>query len=118
MGIQRNINVINYILRIAFLLLFAQHFDREINPKKNIILDTLAYTVLIGSVNVEIATRMYEFYAIGLYASMAMFLRYFNRRSKGVALIFFVLAMLILLCRYVSIFDGGSFREYRLFWEI
>lgn len=35
--------------------------------------------VLIGSFNNIVTTRLYEYYAVGLYASMALFLNSFKR---------------------------------------
>ena len=88
---------------------------KEEHPYKELILNSQAMIVLIGSMNVGTFDRMLEYYAIGLYVGMALFLNNFKGKSKLIGLTFFGVGMIGLLCRFLIIMDNGQFLNYS-FW--
>lgn len=110
-------NFINFLLRLTFFILFAWHYEFEEHPQKKMMLDTFTMMVLIGSFNNIVTTRLYEYYAIGLYASMALVLNSFEKRSKIIAYLAYGVAMIFILIRFVLTFDNGqAFLKYSLFF--
>lgn len=107
-----SMNAVNFVFRLAFFLLFAWRYEAEKHELKNMILDSLAFMVLIGSINAELITRMYEFYAIGLYGSMGLFLHNFKGKGRIVAAIIFTFALLIIMYRFALITDNGLYMNY------
>ena len=112
-----NSNFINFFVRLGLFILFAWHYESEKNINKKIILDTFTMMILIGSFNNVATTRLYEYYAIGLYSSMALLLNSFNKRSQVFIYFGYGLAMMFILARFVMTFDNGqAFMNYSLFW--
>lgn len=110
-------NPINFFIRLAFFVLFAWRYDVEEHPQKKMILDTFTMMVLIGSFNNVVTTRMYEYYAIGMYASMSLILNAFEKKSKMIASCLYGFAMIFILVRFVLTFDAGqAFVNYSLFF--
>lgn len=109
-------NFINYILRLVFFVLFAWHYSAEQHPQRKLILDATLMMVLIGSFNAVATTRMYEYFAIGLYSCMTFILHYFSEGSRRTVAVIYWGAMLFILCRYVVYFDNGLFAEYSFFF--
>lgn len=105
-------NFINFLLRLCFFIFFAVFYTREKYPYKKMVLDLMVFMVLIGSVNAELMTRLYEYYAIGLYICMALVLRHFSGKGKLIALGIYGLAMIIILCRFIGTTGGGLFINY------
>lgn len=114
---QTESSFINYCVRLCFFCIFAWHFPNEKHPQKELILDSLTMMVLIGSFNDIVTTRLYEYYAIGLYGCMALFIRNFSRRSKILASGIFGVAMLVIMVRFLATFDNGALANYSLFYE-
>lgn len=107
---------INYIIRLFFFVLFAWHYDREHCVQKKVVLDSLTMMVLIGSFNNIVTTRLYEYYAVGLYASMALFLNSFKKSSRKVVYPIYGMVMIFIMMRFIYNFDGGTmFTQYSLF---
>lgn len=72
--------------------------------------------VLIGSFNNIVTTRLYEYYAVGLYASMALFLNSFKKSSRKVVYPIYGMVMIFIMMRFIYNFDGGTmFTQYSLF---
>lgn len=112
-----NSNFINFFVRLGLFILFAWHYESEKNINKKIILDTFTMMILIGSFNNVATTRLYEYYAIGLYSSMALLLNSFNKRSQVFIYFGYGLVMIFILARFVMTFDNGqAFMNYSLFW--
>lgn len=109
-------NFINYVLRLVFFVLFAWHYSAEQHPQRKLILDTTLMMVLIGSFNAVATTRMYEYFAIGLYSCMTFILHYFSGESRRMVAVIYWGAMLFILCRYVVYFDDGLFMDYSFFF--
>lgn len=110
-------NSTNFFIRLALFVLFAWHYEAEDHPQKQLILDTFTMMVLIGSFNNVVTTRMYEYYAIGMYSSMALVLNSFEKQSKIIAYLLYGVAMIIILMRFVMTFDDGqAFMNYSLFF--
>lgn len=97
-------NIVNTFLRLGFFLFYAFVFDRIELQEKNTIFNFLMMMVMIGSVDLDGVGRIYEYYAIGLYTTMAIVLRAFRRDngSKLVALLLFFIGFEIIMIRFVS----------------
>ena len=110
-------NQINFFIRLALFVLFTWRYEAEEYPQKQLILDTFTMMVLIGSFNNVVTTRMYEYYAIGMYSSMSLILNSFERKSKLMAYFLYGFAMIFILIRFVMTFDDGqAFIKYGLFF--
>lgn len=110
-------NSINFFIRLALFVLFAWHYEAEEHPQKQMMLDTFTMMVLIGSFNNVVTTRMYEYYAIGMYSSMALVLNSFEKQSKIIVYLMYGAAMIFILMRFVMTFDAGqAFVNYSLFF--
>jgi len=107
-------NILNTLFKFIFFMVFVLHYNKEWYPKKRFVLDTMAVTCILSSINVEIMIRMYEYYAIGFYTLMAIFLHNFSNHRIVVAMVVSSV-LLIILIRFLFIFDGGSFINYS-FW--
>lgn len=106
-------NLINTFVKYAFLSLFTWHYSKENFRRKKIIYDTMAITCILSSINVEVMTRVYEYYAVGFYTIMALFLHNFSNKRILVAFLFFV-GLMVILVRFLFIFNDGLFLNYRL----
>lgn len=116
LGDERGVNLINMLLRLGFFVWFAWFYDSEEYPLKKMVLSTTAMMVLLGSINAELMTRMYEYYAIGFYTSIALLFRHFSPRSRLIVMPLFIMGFLIVFMRYVMIFADGQLLYYRLFF--
>lgn len=112
----RGLNLINLLLKMGFFIWFTRFYKQEQYPYKPMVLSFTAMTVLLGSVNAELMTRMYEYYAVGLYTCMALSLRHFSRNSKFIVMPLFLLLFLIIFVRSVIVFDNGEFLHYHFFF--
>ena len=105
-------NFIYYILRLAFLILFFKFYQFEGNEHKDMLLDSLCLMVLLGSVNVELISRIFEYYAVGLYGVMALCLNYFNSKSRKMATIIYFAGFFMIFARFLFITDNGLYLRY------
>ena len=108
-----NGNIINYSLKLLFLILFSFHYEKEDYPYKKMILDTLTMVVLISSVNQELLNRVCEYYAIGLYLSFCFVSHYFRKFDRNFVSLVFALVLVVIFIRFIHISCGGGFLEYR-----
>lgn len=106
-------NIINTVVKYAFFSLFVWHYKSEKYENKKFLVDTMAITCIFSSVNVEIVMRMYEYYAVGFYSIMALFLNNFANKRILIAFLFFV-GLMIILIRFLIIFGDGMFLQYTL----
>lgn len=113
---QSQSSSLNYLLRLSFFLLFCWRYAVEKYKYKTAILDITALMVIIGSVTSVATTRMYEYYAIGLYTCMALIPRSFSKKSKLFAVLLLGVAMLVILAQFLISFDQGHFLNYSFFW--
>lgn len=114
--IERNGNFIYFILRMTFLFLFLFHFSMEKNELKVMFLDSLCMMVLLGSINVEIASRFFEYYGVGLYGgAMALCLNCFDNKSRMRAAVIYFSGFFVILVRFLLITDSGLYSNYT-FW--
>lgn len=109
-------NIINYLFRLIFYWLFALNYNRISYPLKQFVFKTFTIVILIGSVNQSLMLRVYEYYAIGMYLSFT-FIPYYFEKNWSFVKPFYMVAMIILLARFVWITDGGLMREYYFFWQ-
>ena len=108
-------NTIYYILRFAFLILFFMYYQSERYRLKNMFMDSLCLMVLLGSINMEIMSRIFEYYAVGLYGVMALCLNYFNSKCRRLAMIIYFAGFFIIFVRFLLITDNGLYFNYS-FW--
>lgn len=114
-GVYRSLNFINLLLKLFFFIYFALFYETEKYEYKNMVLSSTAIVVILGSINAELMTRMYEYYAIGLYTCIALTFRNMNFKSKVILYPIFFIAFVIILVRSVMVFGDGIFMDYRLF---
>lgn len=105
-------NGINFVFRLVFYLFFMWHYNRNANKRNKFVLDMMEIMFIVGSINAELTTRMYEYYAIGLYAGMASILQMFTKRSRFLILSIYGLGMLIIFARFLLITDDGVLANY------
>lgn len=106
-------SVINYIFRMVIFLVLCIFYDRFTYENKDVALSTISIMVLIGSIPSELMLRMYEYYAIGLYLTLATSLELFRGKSKVIAAFIFYAVMVTIMIHGVVSFDGGVFLNYQ-----
>lgn len=111
-----DINLMNFTIRLAMVILIGVFFEKIRYEKKEEIYNASIVATLLGSIRVALATRFYEYFAIGLYGSFVMLLRALDRRSKIIYLLFLYAAMMAILVRFLLITDDGLYLNYG--WEI
>lgn len=109
-------NSINFIVRLVFYLFFIWKYNINNNTRNKFVLDMMEMMFLIGSINAELVTRMYEYYAIGLYAGMAGILQSFAKKNRFLVLMVYGCGMIIILARFLLITDGGVLANYSLWF--
>lgn len=112
-SIMQKGNTIYYILRFVFLILFFMYYQSERYRLKNMFMDSLCLMVLLGSVNMELMSRIFEYYAVGLYGVMALCLNYFNNKSRMTAAVIYFIGFLMIFVRFLLITDNGLYLNYR-----
>ena len=106
------INKINYLLRMGLYVIFYYLCrDVEVN-NRNLVMNSLSIMVLIGSINVEIVTRMYEYYAIGLYIAMGYIPFHFPEKIRKLGFCMFILMLVVIFIRFVLVTDNGLYMHY------
>lgn len=115
---QSQSSFMNYFLRLSFFVLFCWRYSAEKYKYKNAVLDIMVLMVLIGSVTSVATTRMYEYYAVGLYSCMALFPHSFEKKSKMISILFLGAAMIVIMIQFLVSFDQGHFLNYNFFWNV
>jgi len=110
-------NLINYLFRLFFFVLFCKKYDKISYKHKDFVLDSLTMTVLIGSINQPLMGRVLEYYAIGLYMCMGLLVQYFSPKSVNVYRFIFFIAMIAIFIRFLVTSDDGLNTNYYLFWQ-
>lgn len=108
-----NGNIINYLLKLSFFIMFSINYDKENYRYKKLVLDTLTMVILISSVNQELINRVYEYYAIGLYLSFGFVSHYFRKINKELVSFVFAIGLIIIFIRFIHISCDGGFLEYK-----
>ncbi len=106
-------NVVNYIFRLLAFLWLCYAYKNLKYEMKDVALSTLAIMLLLGSLQSELMLRIYEYYAIGLYLTLATCISYFKGRSKIIAAVIFYLVMMVILIRGTLTFSQGVFATYQ-----
>ena len=113
--VVRGINFINYTLRWVFTVIFSLGMERNKYEKKNTMLAISCVGILCGSINVEIFTRMLEYYMIGVYIAIAQSYKTFTKRSQGLYILILYMAFMIILIRNLHTVSGGTYMNYQLY---
>jgi len=110
-------NFVNFAVRIISLLILYMRMDGIKDEKKEVMFDTLLAMSLIGSINVSIVYRFYEYFGIGLYYTLANIPRMFNksRSSYTIAYLALIFAMIVILTRFCITMDSGLYLNYHFF---
>lgn len=110
-------NMVNYTIRIVCLMILYFRINGIQDDKKTVMFDTLLAMAMIGSINVSIVYRFYEYFGIGLYYTLANIPRLFNksRASYMLANILVVTVMLVILTRFCITMDSGLYFTYHFF---
>lgn len=113
---RQGFNTINFLFRWVFFIIFYIAVDRLQYEKKNVIFAIGAVAIICGSINVDIFTRMLEYFMIGIYVMVVLSTRLFDERSKKIyALILYILFVVILI-RNLHTTSGGLYLNYT-FWR-
>lgn len=110
-------NFINFIFRMIFYILFCYNYDRIQYKNKGAILNIFAVMILVGSINAGLMMRMYEYFAIGLYTSMAFFIEGFQMTNRKMVSYVYWLSMLVILIRFLLITDSARYFMYSTWWN-
>lgn len=105
------INAVNLLLRLSVMWLIGLNIER-INYKyiKEVFV-AIAISVVLGSINVSIVVRFYEYYAIGVYVGIVTLIKIFRKKDSAMIAIGIYLLMVIILIRYLQVgFYDGAYR--------
>lgn len=114
-GEYHSLNFINLLFKLFFFMCFAWFYETEKYEYKNMVLNSTAIVVILGSINSELMTRIYEYYAIGLYTCIALTFRQLKLQSKIILIPIFFVAFIIILIRSIMIFGNGILMNFK-FW--
>ena len=110
-------NIINFLLRVICLYILYINIAKIKDPKKTFMFDILLTMCLIGSINVAIVIRFYEYYAIGLYYTLANIPRMYkkDRQSYLLSYSLVLFAIFIIFLRFCITMDSGLYLHYHLY---
>ena len=115
-GVVRGFNFIYYLIRWIVMIVFYIYYDKIDYSKKDILFYVGCIAIVIGSVDVEIFTRMMEYYMIGFYLMCTVIFRGFSTRDKQVFILILYVLLMIILIRSLYNTSAGTFRYYKLFF--
>lgn len=108
----RGFNFIYYIIRFVIITLFYIFYDKINYDKKDILFYCGCVAIVVGSIDVEIFTRMMEYYMIAFYIMCTVIFRAFTREEKSILIFIFFILMMIILIRSLYTTSGGLFLDY------
>lgn len=111
----RGINMINYSLRWVFFILFIIVFEWIDYRKKNTIIAISSIAIICGSIDVEIFTRMLEFYMIGIYLCIVKSREFINEHSRKIYDFIVFIVFMIILIRNLHTVSSGTYMNYELY---
>lgn len=111
----RGINFINYALRWFFFLLYFFAIDNDKYEKKRVVLAVSSIAIICGSLDVEIFTRLLEYYMIGIYISIVKSQYLFTNKNRFIYKIFIFFVFTIILIRNLHTVSGGTYMNYELY---
>lgn len=109
-------NVIYFVLRLMFFIAFCYRYNADRSKTRDAEFDILCVMMLISSIDLEIVSRVFEYYAIGLYSAIGTFSRTFSHRSRSAVALIFYFCMIAILARFLLTFNSPPFIPYR-FWR-
>lgn len=109
-------NFIYFILRLMFFIFFCYRYYQDESKTRNAVFDIFGMMLMVAAIDLEIVSRVFEYYAIGLYAAIGTFLQSFNDRSKNLAALIFYICMIFILVHFLNSFTSPSFIPYQ-FWS-
>lgn len=109
-------NIVYFVLRMFFFMAFCYRYNNSQSKSKAAALDIFSVMLMIAAVDLEIVSRVFEYFAIGLYIAIGTFFDTFTDESKNVAAVIFYVCMTIILVRFLGTFTSPSFVPYQ-FWR-
>lgn len=113
-GDSQSGNVIYFFARLFIFAFFAWRYESFEHQAKGYFLDMMALMTLIGAVNAPIVVRICDYYAIGMYGIMGCLPLLFKQNNRDFINGVFCLLMLVLLYRFLCVFDDGVFFNYQI----
>lgn len=109
----QEINIINLLLRLGLMWFIGLNIHRLNYRWKREVFASIALTVILGSINISLVIRVYEYYAIGFYAGIIIFVRSFRKYDKFFCVIGIYVIMVIILTRYlITAFHNGVYNLF------
>lgn len=109
-------NFIYFILRLMFFVFFCYRYYQDKSKTRDATFNIFGMMIIIAAIDLEIVSRVFEYYAIGLYVSIGTFLQSFNARSRNLAAVLFYVCMIFILIHFLNSFTSPSFIPYQ-FWS-
>lgn len=102
-------NAIYFILRLLFFVIYCYGYHSNNSRNKESVLNIMSVMIIVSSLDFQIISRVFEYFAIGLYASSGKFFDVFdaNRESRVIAELIFYFCMMIVFLRFVGYFGQG-----------
>lgn len=109
-----DINITNFIIRLFIVLLVGSLYHLISHKKKDEFYDAAIIAMFLGSFRIALATRYYEYFAVGMYGSLTVANRAFTFKSRFIYYGLLYIFMMIILIRFLIIQDSGAYLNYRL----
>lgn len=104
---EENINIINLLLRLTVMWLIGLNLQRINHKHKNTIFVAVVFSVVLGSINLGLVIRFYEYYAVGVYAGIPLLVNLFRKKDRWIITLFVYILMMIIFIRFLFSFHGG-----------
>lgn len=111
----RGINIVNYLVRWFFVIMFLIQYRQLKYKKKDLIFAVSCIAIICGSMDAEIFTRMLDYYMIGIYIMMTLSCRGFKGKWFYIYMILFYICFQILLIRNLYNTSGATYLNYQLY---
>lgn len=112
----RGFNVINYLLRWFFVIIFYVNYEKIKSPHKKTLLNASFIVIMLGSINVGFVGRVVLYYMISIYAMIPIIHQALKREKKFIYLMGIYMAFIIILIRFLLTFSGGELSNYSTFF--
>ena len=106
------INPINYILRIAYVLLIYWYGKKYYKYKNSY--ETSAMAVVAGSLNVSFNVRFVEFFAIGYYSGMSHIKGFLQKQDRTWIMVGIYILYVTMLIQYILV-NNPKMIDYQIF---
>jgi len=110
-----SLNIINYLLKIAFFWLYCINYNHLNYKYKREMLDIHTLYLLIGSINVGIVGRVASYYSFGGYVARSFVGSY--KKPMNILVPIFFIAMMIIFIRSLFVMSAGLNTHFMFFWQ-